>query len=200
MNSQEKVRQSKRRSQPYPTKVIEAFFNQTIVCLSILDTRYRIVRLDEMLVAEIGKDVRNCIGKRFLDFFSTYENELIVTKEFLDEAIRTRKPVQVTPRPHFSANRAENGVTYYDWMVQPILDRKGRVEFLLVSFPMLVCELSSLIILAVNNAFAAHYGYSKDEALSLHLTDLYPDTEKKNIIDLVKILDGHVYAGEDVAQ
>ncbi len=62
--------------------------------------------------------------------------------------------------------------------------------------PMLIYELGSLIILAVNDAFVAHYGYSKTEASTLHLTDLYPESEKKAIADLIKTLHGHAYVGE----
>ena len=62
--------------------------------------------------------------------------------------------------------------------------------------PMLIYELEGLILLAVNDAFVAHYGYSKTEASALHLTDLYPESEKKAITDLIKTLHGHAYVGE----
>ncbi|MGD0036968.1 MAG: PAS domain S-box protein [Bacteroidota bacterium] len=62
--------------------------------------------------------------------------------------------------------------------------------------PMLIYELDSLNMLAVNDAFIAHYGYSREEALALHLTDLYPESEKKAIADLIKTLHGHAYVGE----
>jgi PAS domain S-box-containing protein len=62
--------------------------------------------------------------------------------------------------------------------------------------PMLIYELGSLNILAVNDAFAAHYGYNKTEALVLHLPDLYPESEKGPIANLSKKLQGQVYVGE----
>jgi PAS domain S-box-containing protein len=62
--------------------------------------------------------------------------------------------------------------------------------------PMLIYELGSLNMLTVNDAFAAHYGYSKTEASTLHLTDLYPEPEKKPIAELSKKLQGHAYVGE----
>lgn len=62
--------------------------------------------------------------------------------------------------------------------------------------PMLIYELASLRLLAVNDAFAAHYGYSKTEAMALFLPDLYPENEKEAIVDLSKQLKGHAYAGE----
>ena len=61
---------------------------------------------------------------------------------------------------------------------------------------MLIYELSNLNMLAVNDAFSAHYGYSKTEALALHLTDLYPESEKEKIAGIIKTLHGHTYVGE----
>jgi PAS domain S-box-containing protein len=62
--------------------------------------------------------------------------------------------------------------------------------------PMLIYELDSLKMLAVNDAFINHYGYTKDEILSMLLTDLYPENEKKAISDLTKKLIGLAYVGE----
>jgi len=56
--------------------------------------------------------------------------------------------------------------------------------------PMLVYEKGSLRLLAVNEAFTGHYGYSLDEALALRLTDLYPEEEKQPIADLAAGLSG----------
>lgn len=62
--------------------------------------------------------------------------------------------------------------------------------------PMLVYERGSLNMLAVNEAFVRHYGYSPDEAMALRLTDLYPDEEKHVIRDVAAQLHGLAYAGE----
>jgi PAS domain S-box-containing protein len=62
--------------------------------------------------------------------------------------------------------------------------------------PMLIYELGSFDVLAVNDAFATHYGYSKAEALALHLPDLYPESEKGPIANLSKRLQGQAYVGE----
>jgi PAS domain S-box-containing protein len=62
--------------------------------------------------------------------------------------------------------------------------------------PMLIYQRGSLKMLAVNDAFIYHYGYTRDQALALLLTDLYPDDEKGPIADLSGTLKGHAYAGE----
>ncbi|NUN10400.1 MAG: DUF4154 domain-containing protein [Ignavibacteriaceae bacterium] len=61
---------------------------------------------------------------------------------------------------------------------------------------MLVYELGSLSLLAVNEAFTIEYGYSKEEALKLKLPDLYPGEEKEAIINLSRELMGYNYVGE----
>jgi PAS domain S-box-containing protein len=61
---------------------------------------------------------------------------------------------------------------------------------------LLIYELGSLAMLAVNESFINHYGYSKAEILSMKLTDLYPENEKKPISDLTEKLIGLIYVGE----
>ncbi len=62
--------------------------------------------------------------------------------------------------------------------------------------PMLIYERGTLKMLAVNTAFTRHYGYGFDQALSMRLTDLYPEEEKGPITELAARLKGHAYAGE----
>ena len=81
---------------------------------------------------------------------------------------------------------------------QAILESESRYKKLFEQnpMPMLIYELSSLRMLAVNDAFTIHYGYSKQEALELHLTDIYIENEKKAIAELTSKLHGHEYVGE----
>lgn len=62
--------------------------------------------------------------------------------------------------------------------------------------PMLIYARDSLQLLAVNDAFEKHYGYSRAEALALRLPDLYPAEEKEPIVALARRLHGHAYAGQ----
>ncbi len=62
--------------------------------------------------------------------------------------------------------------------------------------PLLIYEDNTFNLLAVNEAFLKHYGYTVDEVLSMRLPDLYPTEEKGPIVELAKSLYGHTYAGE----
>lgn len=61
---------------------------------------------------------------------------------------------------------------------------------------MLIYERGSLQLLAVNEAFLLNYGYSSEEALPLHLTDLYPEEEQTRIIEVATKLSGYSNVGE----
>ncbi len=62
--------------------------------------------------------------------------------------------------------------------------------------PMLVYDLESLRLVAVNTAFIHQYGFTSEEALALRLPDLYPEEEKGPIRTMASSLKGHAYAGE----
>jgi PAS domain S-box-containing protein len=62
--------------------------------------------------------------------------------------------------------------------------------------PMLIYERNSLQMLAVNDAFLNHYGYTIDQVLKMHLPDLYPEKQKEHIADLTSKLHGYTIAGE----
>ncbi len=62
--------------------------------------------------------------------------------------------------------------------------------------PMLIYELGSLRLLAINDAFTNHYGYTAEDVTTMDLTDLYPADEKEPIARLTARLTGHAYAGE----
>lgn len=73
-----------------------------------------------------------------------------------------------------------------------------RYRFLFERNPasMLIYDLNTLQLLAVNEAFVKHYGYSEKETLSMMLPDLYPEDERSPIVSLSKTLLGHAYVGE----
>ena len=62
--------------------------------------------------------------------------------------------------------------------------------------PMLIYERGTLQMLSVNTAFIANYGYSREEAEALRLTDLYPEEERAPIKELAARLTGLAFAGE----
>lgn len=77
-----------------------------------------------------------------------------------------------------------------------VSEQKYRHLFERNPAPMFIYQRRSLEMLAVNDAFVTHYGYSREEALTLLLTDLYPEEERAPISKLAASLEGHAYVGE----
>jgi len=75
-------------------------------------------------------------------------------------------------------------------------EQRYRHLFLHNPVPILIYERNSLRILAVNEAFLEHYGYRMDEIMAMRLVDLYPEGEKKAIVELIPSLQGLAYVGE----
>jgi PAS domain S-box-containing protein len=75
-------------------------------------------------------------------------------------------------------------------------EEKYRLLFEHNPASMLIYERNTFNLLALNEAFLNQYGYSEEEALRMHLADLYPDDEKAAIMELAQSLHGHVYTGE----
>lgn len=57
--------------------------------------------------------------------------------------------------------------------------------------PMYIYDPDSLKILAVNDAFIKHYGYSEADALSLRVPDLFPESEQEILLNLIKNSKGY---------
>lgn len=76
----------------------------------------------------------------------------------------------------------------------------GEVQYRLLfernPAPMLIYDRESQALVAVNQAFESHYGYLRDEALTLRLPDLYPETEREAIATFARGLRGYAFAGE----
>ncbi|MHB1051469.1 MAG: PAS domain S-box protein [Thiobacillus sp.] len=108
-------------------------------------------------------------------------------------------------RPWFAADSAVGGIVIFSEDISEYIhseqalhesEARYRQLFEQSPAPMLVYERGSLHMLAVNDAFMRHYGYSHDEALALRLTDLYPDDQKQAITDVAANLVGLANVGE----
>ncbi len=78
-------------------------------------------------VAE-GHDPSYYVGKSHFDIFPNPENERIFRR-----AVETGQPHSVRAQRFEYPGRPERGVSYWDWTLQPILDREGSVTELVLS-------------------------------------------------------------------
>ncbi|MDD5764892.1 MAG: PAS domain S-box protein, partial [Candidatus Marinimicrobia bacterium] len=73
-----------------------------------------------------------------------------------------------------------------------LLESESRYRHLFESnpAPILIYQRKTYKILAVNEAFLLHYGYSLEEILRKRLDDLYPENERKKLIQVATGLHG----------
>jgi PAS domain S-box-containing protein len=126
-----------------------------------------------------------------------------------------------------TSQSVDGSLHYVDCSIRPVTDDAGNVIFLIpegrditgskqaeealkageVNYrhlfqqnpaPMLIYENDSLQLLAVNDAFESHYGYTSAEIRQMRLTDLYPEDERGPVTALTAdlALKSHSYAGE----
>jgi PAS domain S-box-containing protein len=160
----------------------------------------------------IGKTNYELPWSQEADAYRADDQEVIISglpKSHIIEPLKTSNGknlwVDTTKIPLIDSEGKVNAVL---GVLEDITDRKQAEEALRESeahyrylfeqnpAPMLIYKLGSLNILAVNDAFTAHYGYSRSEAMAMLLYDLYPEDEKKSIAELTTKLHGHAYAGE----
>jgi PAS domain S-box-containing protein len=115
------------------TRINEAMFNQAITPFVLLDRDYRFIRVNEAWARHFRKKVEDFPGRHYLDLFPYDEAYRSNTIHLLDEVVRTKKPFQAFARPFEFVDQPERGVTYWDWILQPIFDEQGELDFLFFS-------------------------------------------------------------------
>ena len=106
---------------------LDAFFTHTITPLVFLDRKFNFIRVNEAYARACGHPVSFFPGK---NHFALYPSD---TRALFEKVVRTKMPFQVAARAFTFADHPEWGVTYWDWSLVPILDRRGEIDFLVFS-------------------------------------------------------------------
>lgn len=110
------------------SKTLDAFFEHSITPLVILDSRFTFVRVNRAYAEACGRNVADFPGENHFELYPDEENQRI-----FEEVVSSRKPYQAIAKPFSNPDHPEWGVTYWDWMLVPILDDSGEVESLVLS-------------------------------------------------------------------
>lgn len=113
--------------------IYETLFNQTISSLVLLDRDYRFVRVNQAWARFFQKEVIDFHGRYCLDFLPQDEALHERVLSLFDKVMRTGKPIQILAQPFMFVSRLEPGTTYWDWILEPIFDELGEVEYLFFS-------------------------------------------------------------------
>lgn len=106
--------------------LLEAVFSASAFLIALLDSEFNFIRVNERYAKADGKPPDYYPGKNHFDLFPNKEN-----LEIFKEVVMTGRPYSTFSRPFEYAKNPERGVTYWDWSLSPIKDRKGRVAALL---------------------------------------------------------------------
>ncbi len=106
------------------SRLLETFFRNTLTCIVLLDRDFNFIRVNEAYARACGRTVNDFPGHNHFEF---YPSE---AKAIFEEVVKTKRTYQTTARPFVFTDHPELGVTYWDWMLEPILDDQGEVDML----------------------------------------------------------------------
>ncbi|HZW03530.1 MAG TPA: PAS domain S-box protein, partial [Anaerolineaceae bacterium] len=91
-------------------------------CIAILDPEFNFLFVNQAYAQADGKEPDEFIGRNHFDLYPNHENETIFRR-----VVETRQPYFVYARPFVYPFNQERGITYWDWSLQPVVDRDGTV-------------------------------------------------------------------------
>jgi PAS domain S-box-containing protein len=112
----------RRRSQ-----MLEAFFQHTITPLAFLDRHFDFVRVNEAYAQADGKEPEYFFGKNHFVLYPHDENRRI-----FEQVLETKQPYLAFAKP-FTYPDAPQRMTYWNWLLTPLLDEQGEVQFLVLN-------------------------------------------------------------------
>lgn len=125
------------------SRVLDAFFTYSITPLVILDTDFNFVRVNQAYAKACGRDLSEFAGHNHFELYPHEENQRI-----FEEVVRSKTPYQATAKPFSYPDHPEWGVTYWNWILFPLLDDAGEVEFLVFSLEDVTRETRAALALA----------------------------------------------------
>ena len=109
------------------SRTLDAFFRHILTPLAILDRDFNFLRVNEAYARADRKKPEDFPGR---NHFELYPSD---AKAIFEEVIRSKTPYQASARPFSYPDHPEWGMTYWDWMLTPLLDERGEVEILVFS-------------------------------------------------------------------
>lgn len=159
--------------------LIEKIFNNTHLAIAILDKDFNFIKVNEQYAKTDNRSVDEFPGVNLFTYYPNDEAEAI-----FKSVVRTKQSYQIRGRPLIYPK--QRGITYWDWILEPVLDEQGEVELLILilvdvteqrqkeieleSFYELSHDLlcildDNLVIKNINRAFNTTLGYTKNQVI-----------------------------------
>lgn len=110
------------------SRILEAFFEHTINPLVFLDREFNFLRVNNAYAQASHRELSEFLGRNHFDLYPGEESRAIFT-----QVVETKTPYQAVAKPLGFPDHPEWGSTYWDWILAPILDEAGEVDFLAFS-------------------------------------------------------------------
>jgi PAS domain S-box-containing protein len=109
------------------SRVLDSFFKFSITPFVILDKNFNFIRVNEAYAKACDREVFEFPGHNHFEFYPSD------AKAKFEQVVQTRKPFVAIARPFSFPDHPEWGTTYWDWILTPLLDNTGEVEYLVFS-------------------------------------------------------------------
>ena len=109
------------------SRVLDSFFKFSITPFVILDKDFNFIRVNEAYAKACHRDVSEFLGHNHFEFYPS------VAKDKFEQVVQTKKPYVAIAKPFSFPDHPEWGTSYWDWILTPILDDAGEVEYLVFS-------------------------------------------------------------------
>lgn len=110
-----------------------ALFQKSPACKAIIGLNFRIHRVNDAYAKEFGRLPEEFVGVPLFDIYAHDPEHVTALRAALEEMLATKQPYEQIECPYQFANQPERGLTYWDVSIQPILDERGEIEFILFS-------------------------------------------------------------------
>jgi len=108
-------------------QLIDLFFKDSHTSFGLLDIDFNFIRVNEAYARVCGQTVDFFIGKNHFDLYPSDVEDIF-------KSVRaSKKAFSITARPFTFPDHPEWGVTYWDWLLEPILDAQGEIDFFVFS-------------------------------------------------------------------
>jgi len=108
--------------------ILGAMVENTSTKIAFLDTEFNFIFVNSAYAEGSGYTVEEIIGKNHFELFPNVENQTIF-KHVRD----TGRTASYYDKPFKFTNQPERGVTYWNWTLTPIKDKKGNAQGLVLS-------------------------------------------------------------------
>ncbi len=127
MNAKKTEHNRSKKIPPRTAQLFNNFFDHSTTCFAILDRNYTFVRINTIWAETFHQHITASLGTPYTDVFP------LETKKIFDEVLQKKKTLHYSNHPFTFIHQPKRGITYWYWILQPLLNDKGKVEFILFS-------------------------------------------------------------------